>query len=102
MPAILDDLEIDSSDMLSNPRAFADRVVAKSQELRKILKESISVASYTENVREASEKEKVPAHIQKMIDDLYIAVDALPVEQIQPVIVAVRRLAGDFGLRAER
>ena len=34
MPAILEDLEIDASDMLSNPKDFAPRVVDKSNELR--------------------------------------------------------------------
>ena len=96
MPAILDDLEIDASDMLSNYPAFASRVIDKSHELKKILTGGISVASFTEDVKEKAKGQKVPVHIQAILNELYNAIDELddPAEVI-PCVEAIRRMVGD-------
>ena len=56
MAAILEDLEIDASDMLKNPMAFARRIEDKARELREILRGGLTIGSHTENVKESSEK----------------------------------------------
>ena len=96
MPAILEDLEIDSSDMLSDPKAFARRINNKANELRGILRNSVSVATHTEDIKDKAKGTKVPSHIQKMLDDLYSAIDDLddPADVI-PCVDAIRRMVGD-------
>ena len=96
MPAIFDDLEIDTSDMLSNPKDFARRCAEKATELRGILRNSVSVATHTEDIKDKAKGTKVPSHIQTMLNDLYSAIDDLddPADVI-PCVDAIRRMVGD-------
>jgi len=93
MAAILEDLEIDASDMLKNPMAFARRIEDKARELREILRGGLTIGSHTENVKESSEK--VPDEIQKKLDELYSMIDELPTEQAYSCIEAIARFKSD-------
>lgn len=95
--SILEDLEIDKSDFLTDPESFAQRCFDKAEELKAICKEDKSLASYTASVKERAQELQTPPHIQALIQNLFDEVDKLEPAQIYPVIESVRRLIDDLG-----
>ena len=67
--AIFDDLEIDHSDMLSNPEGFASRVYEAADRLKAICKSDTSTNAFMEKYK--TEGEKIPQSLQDIIDNYY-------------------------------
>lgn len=95
MAAILEDLEIDSSDMLSDPKAFAVRIVDKCYELKAILKGGISIGSHTENMKEIAAEKGTPQVITDKLSELYVLIDSLSTEEAYASIAAIIQFKSD-------
>lgn len=87
---IFEDLEIDFSDNMSNPRAFSKRVYAKADELRSILKSDTTYENMLSKIE--ANKEFADKEIIEEIDDIYTHADELPIEQMADIIDRVSDL----------
>lgn len=92
--AAFEDLELDISDMMTNPTGFAKRVQEKATELREALKEDTSTAA----LMRKHEDTKAPADsvIIQNLNTIYNYADELPIEQMPAIIDAARQLVKDL------
>lgn len=95
-PSIFEDLEIDTTDMLNEPEAFAARVVAKAKELEAILKSDTSVASYEKQVREQAKGQKISEDILPYVNDIYEIGETASLEDLVHLIDLARNLVKDL------
>jgi hypothetical protein len=90
------DSEIDYTDMMTDPHAFADRVWAKAEELKEICKADISIASLTRQMEEAKTSTPADDSIHVLLNGVYKYADDLPLEQMPAIIAAARQLVSDL------
>ena len=84
--AIFDDLEIDYSDMLTNPQGFAERVYEAADNLRAICKADTSTNSFIERYK----SEGVPAP-KSLTDILNTYYDEVDVEDLNIMVDAIKQ-----------
>jgi hypothetical protein len=92
--AIFEDLEIDFSDMLSNPEGFAQRVYDKAEELRAICKADTSTAAFMERYKDQGET--VPEEILQEFNSLYENIDAVDLSYMVDAIKQAKKLVSDL------
>lgn len=94
--SIFEDLDIDFSDMLEEPKAFAARVKAKASELEVILKSDTSVSALEQKVRDESKNAEVPTVVNEILDDLYQATDEATLPELVKTIERARLLVKEL------
>lgn len=93
--AAFEDLELDFSDMMTNPTAFAKRVNHKAEELREGLKEDQSTAALMRRFKEIEKPADTSIHV--LLNAVYnMADEELPLEQMPAIMTAVKKLMGDL------
>ena len=92
--AIFEDLEIDFSDMMSNPGGFAQRVYDAAEKLREICKADTSTAAFMERYKD--EGEEVTEDIKSAFDMVYDEVDKADLKYMVDAIEQARRLVRDL------
>lgn len=90
---VLADLEVDSSDMMDDPKKFIDRVVAKSKELAKQLD---SKGTLSEHERTFKEKAMKNTSAKEKAEELYEEIYALIADQDPEVLVNLMPLITDI------
>lgn len=95
-PSIFEDLEIDTSDLLTEPAEFAKRVIAKANELESVLKSDTSVSSFKRQIESRSRSIKCPENIQQMFVDIYAAADESSLEELVKIIDQAKELVRDL------
>jgi hypothetical protein len=92
--AIFEDLEIDFSDMLSNPEGFAERVYAAADKLKEICKADISVDAFTKRYKDNAKP--IPPMLQEIFNEIYEDVDNIELDYMVEAIVAAKKLVADL------
>lgn len=106
--SIFEDLEIDHSDMLTNPQAFAKRVLAVAAELEATLNSSSSVSKFEDQIKEDAKTFDASEQMQKIVktlrNDIYEYCDSAPLEEVTIILenmrIAVREIETLFHSRA--
>jgi hypothetical protein len=92
--AIFTDLEIDYSDMLSDPQEFMSRVYEAADSLKEVLRSDTSLkameAKFKENIQPA------PVEVTKVLNDLYQQADEMPLEFLLDTIQQARKFVNDL------
>ena len=91
---IFEDLEIDFSDMLTNPEGFAERVYEKAEELKAICKADTSVKSFEERYK--AQGTETPSEITDFINNYYDAVDDADLSIMVDAIKKAKKLVTDL------
>lgn len=92
--AIFDDLEIDHSDMLSNPEGFAQRVYEAADKLRAICKADTSSNAFMERFK--AQAEEMPENVSDIINNFYDAVDDIELKYMVDAIDKAKKLVRDL------
>jgi hypothetical protein len=92
--AIFDDLEIDWSDMMTDPQAFSIRVHEAADKLKDICKADMSVASFTEQHKKNAKE--LPDIIKQGFDEIYEDVDSIDLDYMVNAIAAAKKLVADL------
>ena len=90
---ILEDLEVDSSDMMSDPKAFIVRIIKKSKELANILDSKSTISEHERMFKEKAYKnEAAKDKAQEIFDSFYATI----VEQEPEVLVNLLTMFADL------
>jgi hypothetical protein len=92
--AIFFDLEIDHSDMMSNPEGFAQRVYDKAEELKAICKADTSVNAFMDRYK--SQAKPLPVGNSQAFDGIYEDIDSIDLEYMVSAIAAAKKLVSDL------
>lgn len=92
--AIFEDLEIDFSDMLSNPEGFAERVYSRAEELKAICKADTSTNAYMEKYKDNSLP--APDSILSSFNQIYEDIDAADLDYMVDAIKQAKKLVSDL------
>lgn len=92
--AAFEDLMLDCTDMMTNPPAFAARVLAKAEELKEICKTDTSTQAL---IREFEESNVEPDKtFTVLFNAIYTYSDEYPIEQMPRIIEAAKQLVKDL------
>lgn len=92
--AIFEDLEIDFSDMMSDPEAFAQRVYNAADRLKDICKADTSVAAFTERYKK--DAKELPDIVRQGFNEIYEDVDSIELDYMVEAIKAAKQLVTDL------
>lgn len=92
--AAFEDLELDTSDMMTNPTAFSKRVYDKAEELKNNLKEDTSINALVRQFEDT--KEPVDKSQLDLMNALYTGADKFPIEQMPSLIEDLKQLVKDL------
>ena len=92
--AIFDDLEIDYSDMLTNPQGFAERVYEAADKLKAICKADTSIRSFEEKYK--SEGITIPKELNDILNNFYDEVDVEDLNIMVDAIKMAKKLVTDL------
>lgn len=98
-PSIFEDLEIDTSDMQTDPAAFAARCISAANSLVDILRKDTSIGAYEREVRNRA-KDYTPSpvgnEVFEMFDSLLESCETLALEEVAMAIELSRKLTKDL------
>ena len=96
MAAITYDLDIDTSDILTDPMSFGIRCADKAREMREEVKGGMNVSSRTADAKEGAKKTKAPDFIIDGLNALYSGLEESSPEEVLATIEAVERFRDDL------
>ncbi len=95
--AIFEDLEIDKSQMLSDPAKFAATLLEKADELAKICKSDTSVQKRAQQIKDSAKDATTPPEYIKALNAIYTgACDDLSLPEVLQLIDSVKDLVKDL------
>lgn len=96
--AAFEDLELDISDMMTDPEKFSEKVLQKAKELKEICKADHSVAGLISEVNRFADKEDITldTFFPTIMNAIYTEADKRPLEEMPAIITMAEQLVKDL------